>query len=726
MSGFRTDYKNDKLLTASNRKRKFKVIENDDGTVSFDDVTAYEQRGNGFGADEVNAIHRDLNDYEADLKRANEDIGVERERINNLARAEESGMSTDAERELLDIRVGANGKPYTNAGDAVRSQFEQLSSEIGCISDKQEEYLKLSDVKFSIGSINNKGELKDRKDRIATDFILVRSSSEISIDDGYQFNVAMYEFPKEASFSGYYEMSDAVRVIDHDCYIRICIKDDAETQWTTETMVEPISALNLGEIITRTKIECLVDCNHEFSDGFIDTSGEIGSVVKLEAEESTSWIHAVIACNKGDVYEFGGKGGRKPRLWCVVDSGNAIIYNAGESESSEKITFLAPYSCKLIVNVNSMEGDAYIKKLVSVGNAIEKMESTMKDDEVKVEQMESALKNDIHISKSIFHRNTDFAPATICGYYNGLCDDYSMFNLNTTYSEFMNEWDALVSEYGEYITKTELGSASDGQMLYSYRFNPKRFGLAKNKKRIPKIIIIGGQHGFEKSNVFGLYYLIKDMLKNWKKDSVLDYLRHHVELIIIPIVNPWGFDNRNRLNANSVNINRNYDCNWIADGEGTEYGGAAPFDQVETQIVRDLVLNNLDAVYFMDSHTCGGNAVGLNSDVNWHSFSDCSDVMYREIMQAAEYHLANLTAHFEHDYNLLLPTHDNMCGRITSEKGNGLSKSWVTEQGIIGSTVEGFNGFVDGEKCTSEVKKANSEIIANWLIAVINTLKCIL
>lgn len=59
---FKTDYKNDKLLMASNTRRKYRVIENEDGTVSFEDVTAYEVKGNHFGADEVNAIHAGLNE----------------------------------------------------------------------------------------------------------------------------------------------------------------------------------------------------------------------------------------------------------------------------------------------------------------------------------------------------------------------------------------------------------------------------------------------------------------------------------------------------------------------------------------------------------------------------------------------------------------------------------------------------------------------------------------
>lgn len=68
MSEFRTDYKNDKLLVSSNTRRKFRVIENSDGTVSFEDVTVYEQKGDNFSADEINAIHGGLNELDATVE----------------------------------------------------------------------------------------------------------------------------------------------------------------------------------------------------------------------------------------------------------------------------------------------------------------------------------------------------------------------------------------------------------------------------------------------------------------------------------------------------------------------------------------------------------------------------------------------------------------------------------------------------------------------------------
>lgn len=56
------------------------------------------------------------------------EIDVERQRINNLAKLQEGSTTGDAE--LADIRVGADGKNYENAGDAVRGQVTALKEDL--------------------------------------------------------------------------------------------------------------------------------------------------------------------------------------------------------------------------------------------------------------------------------------------------------------------------------------------------------------------------------------------------------------------------------------------------------------------------------------------------------------------------------------------------------------------------------------------------------------------
>ncbi|MBO5198067.1 MAG: hypothetical protein J6B85_06045 [Lachnospiraceae bacterium] len=53
----RTDYKDDIFSSA----RKYKMIDNGDGTISLQDVTEYTQEGDVFGAAELNGIGAEVN-----------------------------------------------------------------------------------------------------------------------------------------------------------------------------------------------------------------------------------------------------------------------------------------------------------------------------------------------------------------------------------------------------------------------------------------------------------------------------------------------------------------------------------------------------------------------------------------------------------------------------------------------------------------------------------------
>lgn len=61
------NYKDDILNTSVNEKRKYRMINNGDGTVSFEDVTSYTQNGDLFGAEDVNAITRKINELSLNL-----------------------------------------------------------------------------------------------------------------------------------------------------------------------------------------------------------------------------------------------------------------------------------------------------------------------------------------------------------------------------------------------------------------------------------------------------------------------------------------------------------------------------------------------------------------------------------------------------------------------------------------------------------------------------------
>lgn len=54
MAQLKTDYK-DQILDASvNTQRKYRQVDNGDGTISLEDVTTYSQQGDTFGAGDIN------------------------------------------------------------------------------------------------------------------------------------------------------------------------------------------------------------------------------------------------------------------------------------------------------------------------------------------------------------------------------------------------------------------------------------------------------------------------------------------------------------------------------------------------------------------------------------------------------------------------------------------------------------------------------------------------
>ena len=67
MADLKTNYVDDVLDTTKNQLRKYQQIQNDDGTVSFVDVTEYTQVGTSFGAKDINDTNAAINDVNRKL-----------------------------------------------------------------------------------------------------------------------------------------------------------------------------------------------------------------------------------------------------------------------------------------------------------------------------------------------------------------------------------------------------------------------------------------------------------------------------------------------------------------------------------------------------------------------------------------------------------------------------------------------------------------------------------
>lgn len=405
-----------------------------------------------------------------------------------------------------------------------------------------------------------------------------------------------------------------------------------------------------------------------------------------------------------------------------LDDTNTYKFNVAEYSSADKASKTAYRTFG--TDVYTVQADGYIRASIALKNDVVQTDThisrhlILKTDKKTLEGRLGELE-----SRSQYNRQVMFGACALQQYYRTFSGDFSLFNKSTSSADFYSAFTNLVSEHSDYCTVKNLGNGSDGNPIYGYDFAPIQFKSTPVVSNIPKIVIIAGQHGFEKCSCFGLYYFVRDLLKNWQNNTTLDYIRNHVHLVILPVVNRYGFDNLEYKNANGVNLNRNYPVNFVVGTAGTDdYGGASAFDQPETQMVRDLVYSNYDSMLFVDFHTNGNTNVSSWKYCNWHSFTEnvLKDGYYRLLYHASGYHICNITPHFISDYKL--DTGGSLCGNVstTTNEDAATAKAWAESLGIMSLTFEGFNGFPSESVDYSEnTQRANAELIGNYLSAVL-------
>lgn len=68
MADLKTNYKDDIPAESENEKRRYNVIHNADGTITLEDATEYTQKGDDFGAADINATNAKVNVLNESLK----------------------------------------------------------------------------------------------------------------------------------------------------------------------------------------------------------------------------------------------------------------------------------------------------------------------------------------------------------------------------------------------------------------------------------------------------------------------------------------------------------------------------------------------------------------------------------------------------------------------------------------------------------------------------------
>ncbi len=99
--------------------------------------------------------------------------------------------------------------------------------------------------------------------------------------------------------------------------------------------------------------------------------------------------------------------------------------------------------------------------------------------------------------------------------------------------------------------------------------------LIKNKNHC-NVLVIGCMHGDEPQGK----YLIEEYLKS----------NTETKLLFIPCLNPDGVKNNTRVNANGVDLNRNFPTkNWELTEKNNFYGGQEPASEIETKFLINVI-----------------------------------------------------------------------------------------------------------------------------------------
>ncbi|MFL0593341.1 M14 family metallopeptidase [Staphylococcus caprae] len=158
-------------------------------------------------------------------------------------------------------------------------------------------------------------------------------------------------------------------------------------------------------------------------------------------------------------------------------------------------------------------------------------------------------------------------------------------------------WDKFVDN--KYCRKSFIGKDQSNKYdIYRYTFEPQHYSKT--------IVVTSCIHGNEYSAFYALSRFMDLVVNHWHEHAPLANLRKNVRLIVVPIVNPWGFANQQRENSNNVDLNRNFDYYW-ENGTGTSpskanYKGKYPFSEKESKNMKSLFEGLGDIAGHVDCH----------------------------------------------------------------------------------------------------------------------------
>lgn len=334
--------------------------------------------------------------------------------------------------------------------------------------------------------------------------------------------------------------------------------------------------------------------------GYINTAVNVGQLVPYFVEQNNAYVTQTIPCTSGDKFKITSWGGNDPRSWAFLDNDRLLVNVSEASARCKDLILTAPADGFLVFNSSVNGGSNYVPKIEkyqmltggSIGTNFSKIEQIIGD----------KTKRKYLISPNI--------PRDYIKYENLLYNPTSLMS----YTDIISAYDSLVAAYPSYITKTTLGKDESGTFdIYRYDFTRHVMPYSGRdynsvyRTDAPTVYIDACMHGSERPCALALLNFMASIASAYDDNGVLGWLRSNVNFVVIPVLNPYGYENNTRWNVNHVDINRNFTEYWgngSSDVSSNNYRGSAPLSEKETQYVDSILVTDKPDCY-INLHTHG-------------------------------------------------------------------------------------------------------------------------
>lgn len=278
------NYQNEILSPLMGNKRQYQVIENVNGTISFIDVSAYDQEGSFFQAEDINAITHQVNINVDDIELLKQSIPTT---------TVVSGVKGQAESEYRhgDVILSA-----ANIGTYSKAEIDELLSILSTLHFEVVDTLPITDISTSTIYLVPSASSKTRN--VKDEYIYIYSYNYTDITSFIDIYPDYSSLPSEGSESVYYITSDDGKVFEWDNTNQEYVQSE---QYPTSEEVTTLPSEGLDDVIyintTDNKVyTCVITGEWEqigttaidLSDYYTKTQIDNGSLITIVEFESLS------------------------------------------------------------------------------------------------------------------------------------------------------------------------------------------------------------------------------------------------------------------------------------------------------------------------------------------------------------------------------------------------------------------------------------------------------